>query len=243
MLITRLLSGRSKPILIPLLDHTRGATLKMPSQQVLSEHARVTSLNLPKLAHVTSLLPLTPPPHSSSLLLTPPHSSSLFLTPPHSSSLLLTPPHSSSLLLTPPHSSSLLLTPPHSSLLLTSPPHSSSSLLLLLTPPPPHSSSSSLLLTPHSTTLHHTPPHSTTLHHTPPHSTTLHHTPPNSTTKIMPDRYLYWASNGLFGSNSSKRTKFGPDVVHTILFRFLMGAGQGRHPRDSVIGEIQYGRH
>jgi hypothetical protein len=31
-------------------------------------------------------------------------------------------------------------------------------------------------------------------------------------------------SNGLFGSDSSKRTKFGPDAVHTILFRFFMGA-------------------
>jgi hypothetical protein len=50
------------------------------------------------------------------------------------------------------------------------------------------------------------------------------------------------ASNGLFGSDFSKRTKFGPDVVNTILFRFLMGAKVGT-PRDRVIGEIQYGHH
>jgi hypothetical protein len=39
-------TNHSKPILIPLLYHTRGWTLKMPSQQVLSEHARVTSLHI-----------------------------------------------------------------------------------------------------------------------------------------------------------------------------------------------------
>jgi hypothetical protein len=53
----------------------------MPTQQVLSEHARVTSL----LAQTCPRDVITPL-HSSSLLLTPPHSSSL---------LLLTPPQSS----------------------------------------------------------------------------------------------------------------------------------------------------
>jgi hypothetical protein len=46
-------------------------------------------------------------------------------------------------------------------------------------------------------------------------------------------------SNGLFGSDSCKRTKFGPDVAHTIPFRFLMVDT----PRDRLFGEIQYGRH
>jgi hypothetical protein len=47
---------------------------------------------------------------------------------------------------------------------------------------------------------------------------------------------------GFVGSNSSKSTKFGPDVAHTILFLFLVGANVGT-PRDHLIGEIQYGRH
>jgi hypothetical protein len=47
---------------------------------------------------------------------------------------------------------------------------------------------------------------------------------------------------GFFVSNSSKSTKFGPDVAHTILFLFLVGANVGT-PGDHLIGEIQYGRH
>jgi hypothetical protein len=46
---------------------------------------------------------------------------------------------------------------------------------------------------------------------------------------------------GFFGSDSSKSTKFGPDVAHTILFLFLVGAKVGT-PRGRLIGEIQYGR-
>jgi hypothetical protein len=115
----------SKPRLIPLMYHTREGTLKMRSQQVLSNFARtgprdVIAYNydiycvlMSDVNSTTSLHPSPAPPHHSS-------SSSLLLTPPHSSSLLLTPPHSSSL---------LLLTSPHSSssFLLTPPPHSSSS--------------------------------------------------------------------------------------------------------------------
>jgi len=49
------------------------------------------------------------------------------------------------------------------------------------------------------------------------------------------------ATLGSFGSDSSKSTKFGPDIPYTIPFRFFEGAKKsdtrGRH-----IGKIQYGR-
>jgi len=45
---------------------------------------------------------------------------------------------------------------------------------------------------------------------------------------------------GSFGSDSSKSTKFGPDIPYTTPFRFFEGAKKsdtrGRH-----IGKIQYG--
>jgi hypothetical protein len=132
----------NKPILIALLYHTRGETLRNAYSASFTRPRDVIAYNYDvlytnewrhyarsfvwiliinavvdihhlKLHHLT-LHHLTPPP---------PHSSS-------SSLLLLTPP---------PHSSSSLI-------LLTPPPHSSSSLLLLT--PPPHSSTTS-------TTLHH----------------------------------------------------------------------------------------
>ena len=49
------------------------------------------------------------------------------------------------------------------------------------------------------------------------------------------------ATLGSFGSDSSKSTKFGPDIPYTIPFRFFEGAKKsdtrGRHS-----GKIQYGR-
>ena len=49
------------------------------------------------------------------------------------------------------------------------------------------------------------------------------------------------ATLGSFGSDSSKSTKFGPDIPYTIPFRFFEGAKKsdtrGRH-----IWKIQYGR-
>ena len=45
-----------------------------------------------------------------------------------------------------------------------------------------------------------------------------------------------------FGSHSSKSTKIDPDVVHTILFRFLTGAEMGDF-RGRHFGQIQYGRY
>ena len=49
------------------------------------------------------------------------------------------------------------------------------------------------------------------------------------------------ATLGSFGSDSSKSTKFGPDIPYTIPFRFFEGVKKsdtrGRH-----IGKIQYGR-
>ena len=47
---------------------------------------------------------------------------------------------------------------------------------------------------------------------------------------------------GYFGSDSSKSTKFGPEIAHAILFRFLMGAKTGAS-RGRHIGEIQNGHH
>ena len=50
------------------------------------------------------------------------------------------------------------------------------------------------------------------------------------------------AIKGLFGSHSSKSTKFSPEVAHVILIGFFMGAktgaSWGRH-----IGKIQHGHH
>ena len=46
------------------------------------------------------------------------------------------------------------------------------------------------------------------------------------------------AIKGLFGSDSSKSTKFGTEVAPVILYGILIGASRGRH-----IGKIQNGRH
>jgi len=44
-----------------------------------------------------------------------------------------------------------------------------------------------------------------------------------------------------FGSDSSKSTKFGPDIPYTIPFRFFEGAKKS-NTRGRHIGKIQYGR-
>jgi hypothetical protein len=46
----------------------------------------------------------------------------------------------------------------------------------------------------------------------------------------------------LFGSDSCKSTKFGPDVHHAMLFRFLLSAKMA-DPRGRYFGKIQDGRH
>jgi hypothetical protein len=42
---------------------------------------------------------------------------------------------------------------------------------------------------------------------------------------------------GFFGSNSSKSTKLGPDVAHTILFLFLVGAKVDTPPRTILLAK------
>ena len=46
---------------------------------------------------------------------------------------------------------------------------------------------------------------------------------------------------GIFGSNSSKSTKFSPHISYTLLFRFLMGVKKGV-PWDWNLSKIQNGR-